>query len=782
MRRFSAAAIALGLALGGALLPAAVSAADSDDGTSVIDVPAPDGAPSPDDAPHDPAPGERRFDPGPAVSYDFAPAEVDVAVDPGKGSHIAGASISRVGGAPAQQCGGDASWNDPVVSCAFTGLDTGEWLVRGGQDFGWWKLHWRWESHSDAPWGGWWAWSWRWHSEGLSPFTAEAVVTIPATPMIGSAVVAADGSLAVSGSGGSAGDAVHVLDASWSLVCDATVDGAGAWVCAAGGPFTAGASLVAVEEDAHSGCWSGFCRVPGGLSAVSGPVQTTAAPVAPRIVVDPAWAFSIAGIDLSSIHPGDAFSISGSHLPPGLDVSVVLHSDPVTLATTAVGGDGAFAARATVPVGTEPGVHRVVVTLSGQGIEPTSKEVQVTVAAVPVAAAAQALVAASTGTGLTPSFVPPLAAAPAAAPPTEREEPVEHVAEAEHEAEPPEPHGLEGELEPNILTDALEPITVVFTNPQAVASSFAIGLVLIILAMVPAHLLNATIAEQYQRFGGRFANVRRPRWYDRLVAWLGSRTSVGAIVLVAVTAMLLGFADPHFGFNEHSLRLIIALAIALFYVAFVTNWITALILKTRWSVAATISVRPLGIILTVLGVIASRFLDFSPGFLIGLVLGLSISTTAIHEFAWRAVAIRSSLIIGAGLAAWIGYSIMTVHGEPHDFWGALWVETLVAIAAEGIVLLLVDLLPFKLLEGERLWEKSRWLWAAFYLVTTVLFIVTVASWEGNWRELGGAVWLWVATVSGFALVSVLIYLYFRFWAPPLPEEQPGEEVPLERVE
>ena len=34
-----------------------------------------------------------------------------------------------------------------------------------------------------------------------------------------------------------------------------------------------------------------------------------------------------------------------------------------------------------------------------------------------------------------------------------------------------------------------------------------------------------------------------------------------------------------------------------------------------------LSVRPLGLVLTVIGVVISRALDFSPGFLIGLVLG-----------------------------------------------------------------------------------------------------------------------------------------------------------------
>src|SRR6185295_17493368 len=100
----------------------------------------------------------------------------------------------------------------------------------------------------------------------------------------------------------------------------------------------------------------------------------------------------------------------------------------------------------------------------------------------------------------------------------------------------------------------------------------SIGLVLIILATTPAHLQNATIAEQYQRFSGRL-RFRAPRWFAGLTAWMSKESGLAALGLVTVTAVLFGFADPHFGFNDHSLRLVLACAIALFIVAFVSSWV-----------------------------------------------------------------------------------------------------------------------------------------------------------------------------------------------------------------
>ena len=79
-----------------------------------------------------------------------------------------------------------------------------------------------------------------------------------------------------------------------------------------------------------------------------------------------------------------------------------------------------------------------------------------------------------------------------------------------------------------------------------------------------------------------------------------------------------------------------------------------------------VRLRPLGLILTVVGVIVSRILDFSPGFLVGVVLGLSIASTAAAEHAWKAVLIRASVVTTFGIGSWMIYSSIAegVHHDP----------------------------------------------------------------------------------------------------------------------
>ena len=112
----------------------------------------------------------------------------------------------------------------------------------------------------------------------------------------------------------------------------------------------------------------------------------------------------------------------------------------------------------------------------------------------------------------------------------------------------------------------------------------------------------------------------------------------------------------------------------------------------------------------------------------------------------------------------------------HGFTAVLAPETFVAIATEGIVIILVELLPLHLLEGERLFRRSKLLWAGTYAVVLTVFILAVAPWEENWRQLEGDAFGWFAIVGGFAVVSVAIYLYFRFIATPIENGLDAENV------
>ena len=105
----------------------------------------------------------------------------------------------------------------------------------------------------------------------------------------------------------------------------------------------------------------------------------------------------------------------------------------------------------------------------------------------------------------------------------------------------------------------------------------------------------------------------------------------------------------------------------------------------------------------------------------------------------------------------------------------LFLETLVAITTEGLTALAIGLLPFKFLEGESLWSYSKPLWAGVWLFVTAVFAMVVLP--NNLAEVNGSLWVWGLVVAGFAVVAIGLYVYFRFFAPPIEEDEsvPEEE-------
>ncbi|MFF1879115.1 hypothetical protein [Leifsonia sp. NPDC058230] len=717
-----------------------------------------------------PATGPRHnedHDQIPAISYRFSPGAVSTYGTLQQGA--VGIELRAVSGHHPVS-GSPCVWNRARPVCAFGPLAPGIWELT--------PLHLQRGFHENSAIG------------------KAAYFVVPATPTI-TAAANDDRTVTVAGTG-VAGDRVIVKGADHEHACSARVAADARWSCKSEVLKPGEYSFAATQVDVVSGTTARVdCAtyVSGGTSPRSQPVPVTVAPPGP-ITIDPdSWSFGILGVDLSRLHPGDRFTIGGQGLPAGLSISIELHSVPVVLGATTVATDGSFTLDAALPSDTAPGAHDVIVSVSGAGVVPATKSVHVTVLgpdAGPVLTTDSTDVPASSPPAAGILVVPPVAAALATVPhadiPSVAEDATEAAPGDGEESSAAEPghsraeHDAEG-VAPNILTNAIHRMQDVLAHPQKVSAAIAIGLVLIIFAILPAHLLNATLSEQYERFARRLPKPKKqPHWLESLAAWLNREPVVGVVAIIVTTALLFGFADPSFGFTLASLRLFLACAIALFFVGYVANATTVVIARRRWDIDVAISVRPLGLILTVIGVILSRFLQFSPGFLVGLILGLTIASgKSVQASAWKVVLTRTAILLTMGIGAWGVFSTLPAeHATEESFGSALFAETLVAITAESLVALVVVLLPFRFLEGERIYRRSKLLWTGVYLVTLTAFLVAVVSWDGNWRVLGPAFWLWIAAFVVFGALCLGVYLYFRFWAPPLyvDSEPDDEQIPI----
>ena len=448
-----------------------------------------------------------------------------------------------------------------------------------------------------------------------------------------------------------------------------------------------------------------------------------------------------------SVRPGESVTLSGSSLPAGASVQAELHSTPVVLGTTTVAADGTFLIRATIPLDTEPGNHHYIVTVT-----PTNAPASTVGQAVTVVTPGSATVTSGHGTTA----------------PREKDAPAPELDRNAPNA-------------PSSLTTALRTAQEVFSNPVILASAAGSGAALLLLVALPAELLNTTLSEQYERIFGRLRRVR-VRWLERLRRMFSNTPIVGGATLTALAALMFGFADPHFGLDLTSLRLVLACGIALFIVGHLANATTGWLVRERWQVRTVFELKPLALILTVGGVLLSRLLEFSPGFLVGLVLGIALTGKATLRQRSHTVLLRSGIILTFGTLAWAGYSILiaVVGEEPESFLEALALETLAAVAAEGMTIVLIGLLPFRFLEGEDVYKESKALWATSYFIVLLAFSVIVLPVAANWEELSGSTWL-IFTIA-FAALSIGTYVYFRKFAssggdkaPEVEHEQPEDE-------
>jgi hypothetical protein len=504
---------------------------------------------------------------------------------------------------------------------------------------------------------------------------------------------------------------------------------AGNWSCATTAILTVGSTygFSAVQTDR-----AGNASHPG----VPSPQRyiTVVAPptVIPTLVAEP-WTFDF-GLDGDEFEPGDTTRVTGAGLPAGANVDIEFHSDPVLLGTTVVEPDGTFGMAVTIPEDADAGEHHFVVVVTPADAPPSVQQQAVTV----------------------------LAPAEPVEPPVD--ETVELTGGAGDRSDP---------AAPSSLTASLDTIADIFRNPILIAGAGLAGLALLLFVAFPAELLNATLSEQYSRFSRRLPGAT---WLERLTNRLERVPLFGAIAITFLTAVVFGFADPGFGFDVTSVRVVLACGIALFIVGYLASWISGRIIGRRWQLGNVIEIKPLGILLAIVGVALSRVLEFSPGFLIGLLIGIGLvgRTTAAQQA--KATLVQAGVVFGLALLGWVGYSILSATSAPDSFAAALALDTMVAVTTEGLTALFIGLLPFKYLDGSALFAHSKVVWAAAYAVVAASFVLIVIP--SAWGDPGGSLWLWVAVVGGFAVVAVGVYLYFRYLAKPIDDDDEDAEQPV----
>lgn len=520
---------------------------------------------------------------------------------------------------------------------------------------------------------------------------------------------------------------------------------AGTWSCTSSAPLGVGRTFdygAAQTDRAGNLSDSGVPPTQLALTVLApaaphplAPTPVTTPPPAP--IVFQAWTFAFS-VGADELQPGDTTQLSGAGLPAGAIVDVELHSTPVALGSTMVEPDGTFSMLVTIPEDVEAGEHHFVVTVTPAEGLPSTQEQAITVK-LPVKEAAGPA-----------KELPTLAMGDDVPSGADRSDPAA----------------------PSSLTDSIDTIGAIMSNPVVLGTAAIAGLALLLLVAFPAELLNSTISEQYPRFSRR---IPKAPWLERFTNWLEATPLFGGVAITIAAAVIFGFADPGFGFDVTSLRVVLACTIALFIVGYLASTIAGRIIHRRWRLDTVMELKPLGLALAVVGVVLSRLIDFSPGFLIGLLLGIALVGHTTVEQRAKATLVQAGVVFVLAVLGWIGYSILSATTAPDSFLTSLAFDTMVAVTTEGLTALFIGLLPFKFLDGASVFEHSTVLWAVSYAIAAAAFVLIVVP--AAWGELDGSLWLWITVVGAFAIVASGIYVYFRFFAKPIDEDE--EEPVLE---
>lgn len=538
---------------------------------------------------------------------------------------------------------------------------------------------------------------------------------VPEAPAL--AALTGSGATVTATGAGLTGDTITLVNQSGAPLCTASVV-AGSWSCSFARGTTTSARAIAVDQPS------------GGMSAYSAPrgIPVFVVPPTPDVPTLGLWFLEFGG-DLSDLKPGQKFKLTVSGMPLGTEIEVWMYSTP-RLIGTALGTGAPMELEFTVPDDIEAGPHTIemiAVTPEGEVFSFTSD-------------ATVAVVKPSEG---------------------ELKEEPEDQAEEEQQQQtgsggPGASADRSNPAAPSALTDSIAPVANIIDNPVTIAVAGGLALALLFLVALPTELLNSSLSSNSSRLGRVYGTVDRAmtRAQDWLIRFTRSR-AIAAGLLVVIVAVIYGFVDPNFGFDIVSLRLVLSLGIAFFLLSFVASWISGIIIRRAWGAIGVVAMQPTIILFAIIGVIVARILEFSPGFLVGVAIGLELLQASKHVTA-RAVFVQIGVVTGLALAAWVVYSLFT---PGDDFVGMLVDDTMVAVTAEGLTGALIAVFPLKFLDGRELWEVSKRLWAGAFLLVAVAFALLVLPTAVEGTDVADyGVWLLVFAV--FGAISLAVWAIF----------------------
>lgn len=344
----------------------------------------------------------------------------------------------------------------------------------------------------------------------------------------------------------------------------------------------------------------------------------------------------------------------------------------------------------------------------------------------------------------------------------------------------------DGISDPSVLS-GLKSIGDVTVTPTGAAVVGGSAVVLTLVIGYPGSLLNSVIGPRYDQFVARI----RKRWAARRSRSAGAEAAASAeagasaeaaasavgtagairtgrprlfgwlfVPGLVIAAIISGFVDPSFGVNAMSARLLVTAFLSLLVFNVAAWWLVRVVMRTRHPDAvSTIRFRWGSLLLVAIAVLIARLLDFHPGVIFGLVAGLVFATTLSKAKNALVVILGTGFGLAVALLAWVGFSLLApvTAGAPGNLLLVSASEFFSAVTIEGIASLPLALLPLLALDGHKLFDYSKWLWALCYAIGLLAFTLVLLTIPNSWGEISGDFVRWAVLFCAFGVVAVAVW-------------------------
>ena len=228
---------------------------------------------------------------------------------------------------------------------------------------------------------------------------------------------------------------------------------------------------------------------------------------------------------------------------------------------------------------------------------------------------------------------------------------------------------------------------------------------------------------------------------------------VSFAVVLGLGALLGGLLNPHFGMNATSIEGFLSTLIS-FAIGAGLSWFVARSFRRfhHYATVTYLQALPLGLAIAAICVAISRLSSFEPGYLYGVVVGISFAGSLRDKHSAHLTTISVLSTLAVALAAWFLWLPVSHLALEHDTNTILVVadDVLGSIFVGGLVGTVISLIPIDFLPGKVIAAWHRGMWALVFFVATFLLI------EVELRPASGA------THPGHASIETALALFAFF--------------------